>query len=255
MVQFICRMSAAALRAEPSHRSELVSQLLFGEKVDLMEQTSGWMLVKSIFDGYSGWVDAIQMEPCKSEPETGKLAVCHDLLTMITDEETGDRQWLTLGALVETSAQGRLNVGGRHFRYMGDVREFKEVKDPDLILASALKWLNAPYLWGGRTPLGVDCSGFVQLVYRSAGILLPRDAWQQAELGTDIPFATEAREADLAFFENSDGRIIHVGILNGEGHIVHASGKVRIDAFDHQGIFNRELHRYTHKLKMIRRII
>ncbi len=253
--ELVCRMPVAAMRAEPSHRSELINQLLFGERVELLEKRNGWFLVKSLIDAYRGWVDILEVEPFQSLSQNCKQVVCHELIIPIADEDTGERQWLTFGAMTERDEHGRLRVGDKFYRYMGDVRELCINKDSNIILQNALRWLNAPYLWGGRTPLGVDCSGFVQLVFRASGILLPRDAWQQAEFGVDIPFASEALAGDLAFFENIDGKIIHVGLLNGEGHIVHASGKVRIDAFDHQGIFNRETMRYTHKLKMIRRIL
>ncbi|MEJ5303264.1 MAG: C40 family peptidase [Bacteroidales bacterium] len=255
MAEYVCRITSAAMRAEPSHRSEMVSQLLLGERVEILDKNYGWVLVRSTLDSYTGWVDEVQLVPCNDEEKKGKLAVCQDLITFISDESTGESNWITFGALVELLEPGLLMVAGKYYRYRGEINEYIPRRESDFIMAAARKWLNAPYLWGGRTPLGVDCSGFVQLVYRSAGISLPRDAWQQAELGIDIPFAVEAREADLAFFENPDGRIIHVGILNGDGHIIHASGKVRIDAFDHQGIFNRESLRYTHKLKMIKRIV
>ncbi|MGC8865246.1 MAG: NlpC/P60 family protein [Bacteroidales bacterium] len=255
MSGYICLLTAAALRAEPNHRSELVSQLLFGERVEVLDKFKGWMLVKSLLDDYTGWVDMNQLEPCDESESRGKPAVSKDLFNLISEDATGNRQWITFGALVDMIEPGRLILGGRTYHFRGDIKPLSEEPKPDEIMRGGLQWLNVSYLWGGRTPLGVDCSGFVQLVYRAAGIILPRDAWQQAELGVDIPFASEAREGDLAFFENPEGSIVHVGILNGEGHIIHASGKVRIDACDHQGIFNNDIRRYTHKLKMIKRII
>lgn len=255
MSDYICRLTTAALRAEPSQRSELVSQLLFGERVEVIDQFKGWMLVKSQLDGYTGWVDIIQLEPWQASENDDKQAVCRELFTQITEEETGNRQWITFGTIVEYTSHGRLMAGGRAYRYMGEIKPVDDKPSPEEIMRGSLKWLNTSYLWGGRTPLGVDCSGFVQLVFRAAGVMLPRDAWQQAELGIDVPFASEARKGDLAFFENPEGSIVHVGILNGEGHIIHASGKVRIDAFDHQGIFNNDIRRYTHKLKIIKRIL
>lgn len=255
MSEYICRLTAVALRAEPTHRSELVSQLLFGEIVEVIDQFKGWMLVKSQLDGYTGWVDAVQLEFLKASDDRGRLAICKELFTLVTEEDTGNRIWISFGSMFETTSAGRLIAGGRAYRYMGDIEPLSEKSDSDEIMRVSLKWLNASYLWGGRTPLGVDCSGFVQLVFRAAGVMLPRDAWQQAELGVDVPFASEARQGDLAFFENPEGSIVHVGILNGEGHIIHASGKVRIDSFDHQGIFNNDTRRYTHKLKIIKRIL
>ena len=120
---------------------------------------------------------------------------------------------------------------------------------------SAYTFINAPYLWGGRSPLGIDCSGFTQVVYKLAGQKLQRDAYQQADQGITLGFIEEAEAGDLAFFDNDEGKIIHVGILLGQGKIIHASGKVRIDRIDHQGIFNEETGKYSHKLRIIKRIL
>jgi cell wall-associated NlpC family hydrolase len=123
------------------------------------------------------------------------------------------------------------------------------------LIENALIYLNAPYLWGGRSPFGIDCSGFTQLVYRLQGIKLPRDAYQQAEVGNTLSFIEESEEGDLAFFDNTEGKIIHVGIIMKNNYIIHASGKVRIDRIDQQGIFNSSLKTHTHKLRLIKSIV
>ena len=122
------------------------------------------------------------------------------------------------------------------------------------LVENALMYLNAPYLWGGRSPLGIDCSGFTQIVYRLQGVDLPRDAYQQADVGTTLSFVEESEAGDLAFFDNNEERITHVGIILENNHIIHASGKVRIDRIDQQGIFNKELGTHTHKLRLIKSI-
>ena len=122
------------------------------------------------------------------------------------------------------------------------------------ITENALIYLNAPYLWGGRTPLGIDCSGLTQMIYRLQGIDLPRDAYQQAKVGTTLSFIEESEPGDLAFFDNEEGKVIHVGIILKDNHIIHASGKVRIDRIDQQGIFNSEIGNHTHKLRLIKSI-
>ena len=124
----------------------------------------------------------------------------------------------------------------------------------DKLIENALIYLNAPYLWGGRSPLGIDCSGLTQMVYRLQGIDLPRDAYQQAEVGTTLSFIEESEPGDLAFFDNNEGKVIHVGIIMENNHIIHASGKVRIDSIDQQGIFNKNLGKHTHKLRLIKSI-
>ncbi len=119
---------------------------------------------------------------------------------------------------------------------------------------TAARFLNCPYIWGGRIPSGIDCSGLTQLVYKIHGIAIPRDSWQQSEAGTVVSFLEEAENGDLLFFDNDKGKISHVGILMAQGLVIHASGRVRIDRLDHQGIYRDDLKRYTHKLRTIVRI-
>ena len=123
------------------------------------------------------------------------------------------------------------------------------------MLEFAMRFLRAPYLWGGRTPVGIDCSGFTQLIYKSIGIQIPRDASQQVELGQPLDFASEGQIGDLAFFQNEEGRIVHVGMVCAPGKIIHASGQVRIDKLDDTGIFNCDTGKYSHQLRIIKRIL
>jgi gamma-D-glutamyl-L-lysine dipeptidyl-peptidase len=139
--------------------------------------------------------------------------------------------------------------------YLGSVKDIKGQYDGSRILRSAKEWWNAPYLWGGKTIFGVDCSGFVQTVFKTFGIKLLRDAYQQAEQGSLINDLSKAREGDLAFFKNENGKVIHVGILMDKENIIHASGKVRADKIDDEGIINSETGKRTHWLHSIKRII
>jgi cell wall-associated NlpC family hydrolase len=123
------------------------------------------------------------------------------------------------------------------------------------IAARAIQYLNAPYLWGGKSIFGIDCSGFVQTICKMAGIRLERDAARQALQGTLVSFSAEARQGDLAFFDNHEGRIVHSGIILEGGRIIHASGRVRIDKLDHHGIFCQETGKYTHQLRLIRSVL
>jgi cell wall-associated NlpC family hydrolase len=110
-------------------------------------------------------------------------------------------------------------------------------------------------LWGGKSPFGIDCSGFTQVVYKLNGYKLPRDANQQVNLGEPLSFVEEAEAGDLAFFDNEEGRIVHVGILLNNQSIIHASGYVRVDKFDHYGIFNQDTGKYSHTLRVIKRLL
>lgn len=147
-------------------------------------------------------------------------------------------------------------IGKEKFVYAGQaVHEDVDTLHGEHIRRFALKFLHAPYQWGGRSPFGIDCSGFTQVVFKLYGTTLPRDAYQQAELGKTLNFIHEAREGDLAFFDDEDGKITHVGIVIPDGKIIHASGKVRIDTLDHHGIYNHEEKKYTHTLRILKRVI
>ena len=129
------------------------------------------------------------------------------------------------------------------------------IKPKSELIKTAFMYLNAPYLWGGKSPFGIDCSGFTQMVYKLNGYKLLRDASQQSKQGDALSFIEESEPGDLAFFDNEEGNIIHVGIMMEDNYIIHASGKVRIDRLDHLGIYNSEANRHTHKLRVIKKII
>ena len=142
-----------------------------------------------------------------------------------------------------------------HKFFEGNVASLKQKKTAHDIISTAYLFLHAPYLWGGKSPFGIDCSGFTQLVYKLNGYKLPRDAYQQVELGMPLSFVEEAEAGDLAFFDNEEGKIVHVGILLGDNRIIHASGCVKTDPFDHYGIFSAERGGYTHNLRVIKNIL
>ena len=124
----------------------------------------------------------------------------------------------------------------------------------EVLVALGRPFLGTAYLWGGKSIFGVDCSGFVQQLYKLFGIFLPRDAYQQAEVGELVGFLQEAKLGDLAFFDNDEGRITHVGMLLSDRLIMHASGNVRIDPIDHAGIIHRITGKRTHHLRLIKRV-
>jgi len=131
----------------------------------------------------------------------------------------------------------------------------KEETNSQNLIPLALQYLNAPYLWGGKSILGIDCSGLVQVVFAMSGIQLNRDASEQVESGQAIDSLSETKPGDLAFFENSNGKIIHVGILLNSHQIIHASGWVKVEAIDSTGIVSAQTGEYTHKLRAIKRIV
>lgn len=190
------------------------------------------------YDGYEGWMDTKQIKPVTDEDLANRkvTVVTEDFSSVLTND---GRTLLSMGSEVEFQT-----VASRRSH---DLRES--------VALTAKEFLNVPYLWGGKSFFAVDCSGFTQLVYKVHNIKLPRDTYQQAEVGEALTFVEESQLGDLAFFENPEGKIIHVGIMLDNQKIIHASGKVRIDTLDSTGIFNKELNKHTHKLRVIKSIL
>ena len=253
-----CPYSIVPLRLEPSDRSEMVSQLLFGESYDVIDELKGWLLVKVVHDGYEGWIDKKQSLPPEFIQGADDLAKSVHIVAdnFAVAYRNGDISPVTLcrGSVLPQYRKEKFTLAGQEYRYSGNTEILPELPQPERIADAAMDYLNAPYLWGGRTPLGIDCSGFTQMVCRLCGISLKRDASLQAQQGEMINFISESKPGDLAFFENPVGNIIHTGILTGNGKIIHASGSVRIDSIDHNGIFNSDTGKYTHSLRIIKRM-
>jgi len=245
----ICNIGIAPLRAESSHRSEMVTQLLYGNHFQILETNSRWSLIKNSFDNYQGWIDTKQFlripeaEFLKLEQEELKLSA--DLVDYVTDPKE-QLISICLGSTVSASVYMNHNFEGKSI-------SGKQPKEH--LISTALLYLNSPYLWGGKTPFGIDCSGLAQMVYKLNGYRLMRDARDQAGQGEALSFIEESQAGDLAFFDNDEGVITHVGIIMDDNYIIHAHGTVRIDRLDHTGIFNSDLKKHTHKLRIIKRII
>lgn len=264
MNQGICIWSSAALRAEASHRSEMVNQLLFGETYSVLETIDNWMKIRTSDCNYEGWLYAKQHFPLSEEQFRGYEAqpthLVRDTFLYVRDAVTNIAFPLFLGARFPEPKDGVFHVGDRCFKVsLPDPHELLRheglSEQQDKLLDFAFRYLNTPYLWGGRTPAGIDCSGFVQNVFKSIGISLPRDASRQVEFGENVDFVDEARIGDLAFFENEEGYIIHVGIVCGHHQIIHSSGHVQINTLDSNGIFRADIGQYTHRLRIIKRIL
>lgn len=249
----ICQVSVAPLRYEARDSSEMVSQVLFGEKLIILEELEKWTKVQLAFDGYEGWLDPKQIVEI-SEEEYNKDSIEKFAINPYNHAmENGLPMTLTIGAEVRTLNESKIKIGPKCFEYFGVYTSGKKSKDQLVEIAKA--YLNVPYLWGGKSSFGIDCSGLTQQVYKIGGYKIPRDAYQQAEMGEVLSFVEEAEPGDLAFFDNAEGRIIHVGIMCGNGKILHAHGKVRIDPIDTNGIFNTDSQKYSHKLRCIRKLI
>jgi len=246
----ICRVPAAPVRKEPAHRSEMVNQLLFGETMSVLEEKGEWLKIVSTGDGYEGWVTFHLIEEVSSHL-AGQSAryVSSQLVSSITSDSGTIH--IPAGSFLTGFDKKSAKLWNSEYQFKGDFAD-TSLPVPEKVDAIARQWLNAPYLWGGKTLMGIDCSGFVQTVFRICGFHLKRDAWQQEQQGT--PVSGEAMKGDVAFFHNEQGRVIHVGILISPHQIIHASGKVRIDEFNATGILNNELKKYTHHLHSVRRM-
>ncbi|WP_312173816.1 C40 family peptidase [Chryseobacterium sp.] len=234
----ICIVTVAPVRAENSDKAEIVTEILFGESADILEVNKNWTRIKMHYDNYEGWMDTKQLKT-------------------VTDEELAARK---VTIVTEDFASVMMN-DGKTLLSMGSEVEFPVVASRrshnmrESIALTAKEFLNVPYLWGGKSFFAVDCSGFTQLVYKVHNIKLPRDTSQQVDVGESLTFVEESQPGDLAFFENPEGKIIHVGIMLDNQKIIHASGKVRIDTLDSTGIFNKEMNKHTHKLRVIKSIL
>lgn len=257
----IADLSIVPMRREQSERSEMVSQILFGELYEISEVAEKWVYVKLLHDGYEGWVDRKMYKPVSDEYAEKYRAdvpvLTTEVFNIITKEgDYGNKLIVSGSVLPFLEADSRkLLIGEDVYTMITRPKDVGIDSLRELIIEYALMYYNTPYLWGGRSPYGIDCSGLAQIVYRIAGIDLPRDASQQVNCGQNFSFVEEALPGDLAFFGDDAGAITHVGILWEQNRIIHASGRVRVDKIDHQGIFNEELKRYTHNLKVIKRVI
>lgn len=252
----VCHLSVIPCRSEASDKSEMVTQLLFGDAFEVLEQNGSWHKVRVEWDHYECWIDRKQYIPVSKaifDNLRDNLApVSTDLISLITDLKTGNTFPIVAGSSLPFWYDGDVRIEENQFRFEGSVRIFDQETTREGIVETAFTYMNAPYLWGGRSPFGIDCSGFTQAVFKANGMRIKRDAWQQVEIGDPYSFVEEAQPGDLAFFDNAEGRITHVGIVAGENRIIHASGKVRLDHYDHYGIFTPERGGYTHNLRIIK---
>jgi hypothetical protein len=255
----ICRVSIAPLRATASDRAEIVSQLLFGDYLQVLQKTDKWYWVQSAFDGYLGWVDYRQLAVISEEEHRLEGRVKDFLVPAGVQHAVqgpdGSSYYLASASSLPNYKDGACYLGTQRFEVPFQPLEVNYTQRDNHILEHALFYQNAPYLWGGRTVFGIDCSGFVQAVFKMSGLRVLRDASQQALQGVTVDFLPAAQAGDVAFFDNAEGKITHVGILLSNKEIIHASAKVRIDPIDDQGIFNKELNHYSHNLRIIKRFI
>jgi gamma-D-glutamyl-L-lysine dipeptidyl-peptidase len=253
METYICENVFVPLRSGPSHKTEMLSQILFGEKYKVIDKAGTWLKIETIFDNYMGWIDVDHLQYSADENNSNSYVLNRSLLCY-----KNDKTKLVLEAGCEIYNPDFVNkiFSAGLNKYTAD-NEFNSnfISTSDTVTDTAMKFINSPYIWGGRIPSGIDCSGLTQLAYKIQGIAIPRDSWKQAETGSPIDFIDQCEPGDLVFFDNDRGKISHVGMILSRGLVIHASGRVRIDSIDHQGIFKQEIGGYSHRLRMIKRIL
>jgi cell wall-associated NlpC family hydrolase len=249
----ICENVFVPLRSGPSHKSEMLSQILFGEKYRITDKIGHWYRIETLFDNYTGWIDINHLQQTEDTGGKSSHVINRSLLCY-----KNDKTKLVLEAgceIYDPDFEKKTFSAGEDKFTAGQDFNPAFIKTGESITDTAMKFINSPYIWGGRVPSGIDCSGFTQLVYKIHGINIPRDSWQQAEAGENISFIDESVPGDLVIFDDERGSITHVGMILSKGLVIHASGRVRIDTIDHQGIFKNEIRGYSHKLRIIRRIV
>lgn len=250
----VTHLSVIPLRAQASECAEMVSQLLFGDAYAVVEESNRWLQIKTCDCDYVGWIDKKLFNPIAESEIDNYIAapqfIVKEPFFFIKSADTKVEFPIFIGSSFPNPQNGTLRIGEKKF-----IVALPSSQNEVGMFDFAKRLLNAPYLWGGRSLAGIDCSGFSQLVYKSMGVQLPRDASQQAQLGTIVDFVAESKLGDLAFFQNEEGKIIHVGMICGDGQIIHASGCVRIDMLDETGIYNVDTKSYSHSLRFIKRVL
>jgi gamma-D-glutamyl-L-lysine dipeptidyl-peptidase len=254
----VCRLSLVPVRKEQAHHSEQVTQLLFGDDYEVIGQADdkNWLKIRVHYDQYEGWIDMRQHHSITKEHfeyiSRAEFKIATDLTSSLLYNKIP--LMILIGSIIPISGSELFKME-EQFAFNGDSKTLGQKREFEFLRHIVLKYLNAPYQWGGKSPFGIDCSGLVQMVFKICGYRLQRDAWQQAVQGRPVEAITMAKPGDVAFFSSPENKIIHTGILLGEDKIIHAAGRVRIDHINEQGILNADTKIYTHRLAHIRRML
>jgi len=254
----VCRLSVVPVRAEASDKSEQVTQLLFGEHYEVTDEIKDkrWVRIRIVYDQYEGWIDHRQHHTVFKEYfdylDRAEFKITTDVTSSLLYMKSPLA--ILMGSMIPISSSELFKME-EQFAFNGEAKNVGLKREFEFLKNIALKYMNAPYLWGGKNPFGIDCSGFTQMVFKICGYKLWRDSSQQVNQGKLVKSIDESRPGDLAFFKNEEDKIIHVGIVLDDQKIIHASGRVRIDHLNEEGILNLETKIYTHTLAQLRRVL
>jgi gamma-D-glutamyl-L-lysine dipeptidyl-peptidase len=254
----VCRLSVVPVRAESSDKAEQVTQLLFGDHYEVIDtdKEKKWIWIRTNYDQYEGWIDAKQHHVISKEYfeylNHAEFKITTDVTSSILYNKS--RQLILMGSMIPISSSELFKME-EQFAFIGEAKNLGQKREFEFVRTIAVKYLNSPYLWGGKSTFGVDCSGFTQMVFKICGYRLLRDAGQQALQGKAVAAVHESKPGDVAFFKNADGKINHVGILIEKDKIIHSSGRVRVDTFTEEGILNQDTKTYSHQFSHLRRIL
>lgn len=254
----VCRLSVVPIRAEASDKTELTTQLLFGDHYEVIEASKDkkWLKIRTNFDQFDGWMDAKQHHPVSHDYyeylNRAEFKITTDVTASILYNKSP--QIILMGSMIPISSSELFKME-EQFAFNGEAKNLGQKREYEYLRSVAVKYLNAPYLWGGKSPFGIDCSGFVQMVFKICGYRLFRDSWQQANQGKSFKDIEQGKPGDLVFFKNQEGKVNHVGIMLDGDRIIHASGRVRFDHLNEEGILNLETKIYSHQFSHIRRIL
>jgi hypothetical protein len=252
----ISDISCAPMRKEPAHRSEQVSELLFGDSFEILDEEKEWVEIRCSYDEYKGWIQQSQFTWYSGPEYRNDKKKFHPCSYDILQPALSARRQVPvlIGSSLPNFDGMLMHISKETYSISGRVTNPKKKADLNFLIKTSMQYLHAPYRWGGKTPFGIDCSGFTQMVFKMMNTRLKRDAWMQATQGEPVHTIDEMKEGDLAFFGDEE-KITHTGIILPEMKIIHSSGKVRIDTITEKGILNAESKKITHKLRSIRRLI